>query len=86
LVNCRPGIAYKVPLGWKKFLIIDRTILCCLVLIRQCSQGLVFGYCFHPLTGQRFSGEHLGSLLAGTSILEKKKRVFLGVNFEVVMN
>jgi hypothetical protein len=38
------------------------------------------GYCFHQLTGQIFSEEHLGSFLAGTKRLEKKIRVFLGAD------
>jgi hypothetical protein len=50
------------------------------------SHGLFFGYCFHLLTGQRFSGEHLGSFLAGTRRLEKRRRVFLGVDFEDMMD
>jgi hypothetical protein len=33
-------------------------------------------YCVHQLTSQGFSREFLGSFLAGTRGLEKKKRVF----------
>jgi hypothetical protein len=47
---------------------------------------LAFDYCFHPLTSQLFSGEHLGLLLAETGRLEKKRRVFFGADFEDVMD
>jgi hypothetical protein len=40
-------------------------------------QGLALDYCFHQLTGQRFSGEHVGSFLAGTRRLEKKRRIIV---------
>jgi hypothetical protein len=43
---------------------------------------LASGYCFHLLTGQHFSGEYLGSFLAGTGRLEKKRRVFLGADLQ----
>jgi hypothetical protein len=46
-------------------------------------QGLVLGYCFHQLTGQRFSRENLSSFLAGTRRWEKR-RVFLGADLENV--
>jgi hypothetical protein len=49
----------------------------------MCTAGIGY-WLLLPITGQRFSGEHLGSFLAGTRILEKKRRVFLGVYFEVV--
>jgi hypothetical protein len=34
-------------------------------------------YCFHQLSGQRFSGENLVSLLARTKRLEKRRSLFL---------
>jgi hypothetical protein len=37
---------------------------------------LALSYSFHQLTGQRFTGEHLGSFIAGTRRLEKKIGVF----------
>jgi hypothetical protein len=42
-------------------------------------QELAWGYCFHHLISQCFSGEHLSSFLARTEEWTEKWRVFLRI-------
>jgi hypothetical protein len=37
------------------------------------SYGLALAYCFHQLTGQRFSGEHLDSFLVGNKKIREEE-------------
>jgi hypothetical protein len=48
--------------------------------------GIGFWLLIPPTHRSKFLGRYLGSFLAGTRRLEKKRRIFLDVDFDDVMN